>query len=131
MIQTLTTRQAARAIRAVQAKRTQATTTGRAANLRVAHDEAANDLLGSANLHTAKASRAELSAGGFSSTVVHGVMGGAWLAHDIDELWKNEASRGALMNTMRLLDTNEEIIGLSGHLLTVSKSMTRSYCSDL
>ena len=76
--------------------------------------------IGSAHFHTAKALRAELSAGGFPDSVVHGVMGGAWLAREIDELWKNEASRNALMNTVRLLDTNEEIIGLSCHLLAVS-----------
>lgn len=79
------------------------------------------DGLGSSHLHTAKALKAELDAGGFSDSVVHGVMGGAWLARDIDELWKNETSRKALMNTVRLLDTHEEIIGLSGHLLAVSK----------
>lgn len=77
--------------------------------------------LGSSHLHTAKVLKAELCSGGFSDTVVHGVMGGAWLAHNIDELWKNEKSRNALMNTVRLLDTHEEIIGLSGHLLAVSK----------
>ena len=70
---------------------------------------------------TAKALKAELKVGGFSETVVHGVMGGAWLAHNIDELWKNEKSRNALMNTVRLLDTHEEIIGLSCHLLAVLK----------
>ena len=30
-------------------------------------------------------------------------------------------SRNALMNTVRLVDTHEEIIGLSGHLLAVSR----------
>lgn len=76
--------------------------------------------LGSSHLHTAKALREELSEGGFSDSAVHGVMGGAWLAHNIDELWKNEASRNALMNTVRLMDMHEEIMGLSGHLLAVS-----------
>lgn len=77
--------------------------------------------LGSSHLHTAKALKSELEVGGFPDSVVHGVMGGAWLAHDIDELWKNETSRKALMNTVRLLDGHEEIIGLSGHLLAVSR----------
>ena len=77
--------------------------------------------LASAHLHTAKALRAELETGGFSGTTVHGVMGGAWLARDVDGLWKNEKSRNALMNTVRLIDTHEEIIGLSGHLLAVSR----------
>ena len=79
--------------------------------------------LGSSHLHTAKALKAELEAVGFSETVVHGVMGGAWLANNIDELWKNEKSRNVLMTTVRLLDTHEEIIGLSGHLLAVSSRL--------
>lgn len=77
--------------------------------------------LGSAHLHTAKALKEELEVGGFPGSVVHGIMGGAWLAHDIDKLWENETSRNALMNTVRLLDTHEEIMGLSGHLLAVSE----------
>ena len=77
--------------------------------------------LGISHLHTAKALKAELDAGGFSDSVVHGMMGGAWLAKNIDELWKNEKSRNALMNTVRLLDTHEEIMGLSCHLLAVSR----------
>lgn len=77
--------------------------------------------LGSAHLHTAKALRTELKAGGFSELTVHGVMGGAWIARDIDTLWKKETSRNALMNTVRLMDTHEEIIGLSCHLLAVAK----------
>lgn len=76
--------------------------------------------LGSAYLHTAKALRKELFTGGFEESVVHGIMGGAWLAKDIEKLWENETSKNALMNTVRLLDTCEEIIGLSGHLLAVS-----------
>lgn len=79
--------------------------------------------LGSSHLHTAKALKSELEVGGFSDSVVHGIMGGAWLANDIDELWKNETSRNALMNTVRLLDNHEEIIGLSGHLLAVSRRL--------
>ena len=79
--------------------------------------------LGSSHLHTAKALKDELSAGGFSDTVVHGVMGGAWLANNIDELWKNEKSRNALLNTVRMLDTHEEIMGLSCHLLAVSRKI--------
>ena len=77
--------------------------------------------LGSSHLHTAKALRAELLAGGFTTDSVHGVMGGAWLAPNLDDLLKEKASRALLMQTIRLLDTHEEIIGLSGHLLAVSR----------
>lgn len=76
--------------------------------------------LGSSHLHTAKALREELAAGGFATRTVHGVMGGAWLAPNLDELLATEETKAALMNTVRMLDTHEEIIGLSGHLLAVS-----------
>ena len=77
--------------------------------------------LGSSHLHTAKALREELSMGGFNTTSVHGVMGGAWLAPNLDELLANEETKAVLMKTVRMLDTHEEIIGLSGHLLAVSR----------
>lgn len=77
--------------------------------------------LGSSHLHTSKALKEELSCGGFITSAVHGVMGGAWLAPNLDELLKDEKTREVLMNTVRMLDTHEEIIGLSGHLLAVSR----------
>lgn len=77
--------------------------------------------LGSSHLHTAKALREELAMGGFDTTTVHGVMGGAWLAPNLDELLANEETKAVLMKTVRMLDTHEEIIGLSGHLLAVSR----------
>lgn len=77
--------------------------------------------LGSSHLHTAKALRDELRRGGFKTLFVHGVMGGAWLAPNLDELLNNEETKETLMKTVRMLDTHEEIIGLSGHLLAVSR----------
>ena len=77
--------------------------------------------IGSSHLHTAKALRGELSEGGFDTVSVHGVMGGAWLAPDLNELLANEKTKALLMKTVRMLDTHEEIIGLSGHLLAVSR----------
>ena len=76
--------------------------------------------LGSSHLHTAKALREELAVGGFGKTTVYGVMGGAWLAPNLEELLANGATRAVLMKTVRMLSTHEEIIGLSGHLLGVS-----------
>lgn len=77
--------------------------------------------LGSAHLHTAKALREELALGGFDTSSVHGVMGGAWLAPNLDELLASKETKAVLMKTVRMLDTHEEIIGLSGHLLAVSR----------
>ena len=48
-------------------------------------------------------------------------MGGAWLAPNLDALLAKEDTRALLMKTVRMLDTHEEIIGLSGHLLAVSR----------
>lgn len=73
------------------------------------------------HLHTAKALREELSRGGFTTDSVHGVMGGAWLAPNLNELLENERTKNVLMKTVRMLDIHEEIIGLSGHLLAVSR----------
>ena len=77
--------------------------------------------LGSSHLHTAKALREELECGGFETSTVHGVMGGAWLAPDLDALLANKDTWDVLMKTVRMMDTHEEIIGLSGHLLAVSR----------
>ena len=77
--------------------------------------------LGSSHLHTAKALRAELSSGGFDTVSVHGVMGGAWLAPNLDALLENRDTKEVLMSTIRMMDTHEEIIGLSGHMLAVSR----------
>lgn len=77
--------------------------------------------LGSSHLHTAKALREELSSGGFETDTVHGVMGGAWLAPNLYTLLSNPETKAVLMKTVRMLDTHEELIGLSGHLLAVSR----------
>ena len=77
--------------------------------------------LGSSHLHTAKELKEELLCGGFKTESVHGVMGGAWLAPNLDELLANKETREVLMKTVRMLDKHEEIIGLSGHLLAVSR----------
>lgn len=77
--------------------------------------------LGNSHLHTAAALKEELLCGGFLTPSVHGMMGGAWLAPNLNELLDNEKSRDVLMRTVRMLDGQEEIIGLSGHLLAVSK----------
>ena len=63
--------------------------------------------------------------GGFDTATVHGVMGGAWLAPNLDEMLANEETKTVLMKTVRMLDTHEEIIGLSGHLLAVSRKIIK------
>lgn len=62
-----------------------------------------------------------MSEGGFHSHVVHGVVGGAWLAPNLDELWKDPDLREALMKTVRMLDMRKDIMGLSTHIFAISK----------
>ena len=76
--------------------------------------------MGHSHFHSANELRAELSCGGFRNTRIHGVVGAAWLAPDVDEMWKNPSSKAALMKTVRMIDEREDIIGLSTHLLGVS-----------
>lgn len=77
--------------------------------------------LGSSHLHSAKELESELCAGGFCDTTVYGVTGGAWIAPTLDELWEDENARNVLMKTVRILDSHVDIIGISGHLLAVSR----------
>ncbi len=77
------------------------------------------DGIGTSHFHTARELREELSAGGFASPEVHGVMGGAWLVRDIETLWHDEVAREALLETVRMVDGHEELMGLSGHLLAI------------
>lgn len=77
--------------------------------------------IGRSHFHSADELKAELTEGGFHSHAVHGVVGGAWLAPNIDELWKNPDSREALMKTVRMLDVRDDITGLSTHILAISR----------
>lgn len=55
------------------------------------------------------------------SKIKTSVLGNAWLAPNLDALLENPKTREVLMKTIRMLDTHEEIIGLSGHMLAVSR----------
>lgn len=77
--------------------------------------------MGRSHFHSPAELESELATAGFSNTVIHGVVGGAWLAPNIDELWKGKKSREARMRSVRLLDTQKDILGLSTHLLAISK----------
>ena len=52
-------------------------------------EESAYHGMGRSHFHSAAELRCELEECGFHGTAVHGVVGGAWLAPDIDELWKD------------------------------------------
>lgn len=76
--------------------------------------------IGRSHFHSADELRNELLKGGFKENVIHNVVGAAWLAQDLDNLWKDPKAKEALMKTVRFLDTREDISGLSTHLLGIS-----------
>lgn len=77
--------------------------------------------IGRSHFHSTDELKSELLCGGFAMTSIHGVVGCAWLAPNIDELWKNPIAREALMKTVRMIDQREDILGLSTHLLGISR----------
>ena len=81
--------------------------------------------IGRSHFHSPKALEAELTEAGFADTSIHAVVGAGWLAPDIDALWKDEANRAAIMRSVRLIDKSPDILGLSTHLLAVSRKPNR------
>lgn len=77
--------------------------------------------IGRSHFHSAAELKNELALAGFSNNKIHGVVGSAWLAPNIDELWKDAKSRESLMRSVRMLDMREDIIGLSTHILGISQ----------
>ncbi|MDF2686891.1 MAG: methylase [Clostridia bacterium] len=77
--------------------------------------------MGHSHFHSPHELENELSEAGFFETCIHGVVGGGWLVPDIDERWKDETAKKAIMRSVRLLDKEKDILGLSTHLLAVSK----------
>ena len=68
----------------------------------------------------------ELAEAGFSETDIRGVIGPAWLVPNIDEQWKDIEKRKAIMKVVRLLEKEKSIMGLSTHLLSISKKAKSS-----
>ncbi len=77
--------------------------------------------IGRSHFHAPEELEEELACAGFGGTVVHGVVGAGWLAPNLDELWADEHAREAVMRSVRLLDTEKDVRGLSTHLLAISR----------
>lgn len=63
----------------------------------------------------------EIDVAGFSDTDIHGVIGPAWLVPNLDEQWENDERRENIMRIVRLLEKEASIMGVSTHLLSISK----------
>jgi ubiquinone/menaquinone biosynthesis C-methylase UbiE len=63
----------------------------------------------------------DLTKAGFKETEVFGVIGPGWLVPNIDEQWKDLEKREAILRVVRMLEKEKPIMGLSTHLLSMSK----------
>ena len=77
--------------------------------------------MGKSYFHLPNELKAELEMAGFGNTDVRGVIGPCWLVPELDEIWKDEVKRENLMKIVRLCEKEESILGLSTHLLGISR----------
>jgi len=77
--------------------------------------------LGHSHFHCAERLKAELTLGGFPDSILYGIDGGAWMVPNLDTAWGDATFRENLLRTVRMLDGHEDIIGLSTHLLAISR----------
>ncbi len=78
--------------------------------------------IGRSFFHRPNELRQELAEAGFSGCDLRGVVGAGWLAPDLDDAWREPAARKALLDSVRLLETQPEVLGLSTHLLAIAEA---------
>jgi len=77
--------------------------------------------MGRSYFHLPNELKHEIETAGFIDTDIRGVVGPAWLTPDIDRIWADELSRESLMRIVRLCDKEESIMGLSTHIMSISR----------
>ena len=77
--------------------------------------------MGRSYFHLPNELKEEIETSGFLETDVRGVIGPAWLVPNLDEVWANQTRRENIMKVVRMCEKEESILGLSTHLLTISK----------
>lgn len=77
--------------------------------------------IGPSHFHLPEELAGELEQAGFRDHDVRGVVGCAWLVPHLDEAWQNPATREALLSLVRLTEREKNLLGLSTHLLAVSR----------
>ena len=77
--------------------------------------------IGRSYFHLPKELEQEIESSGFTDTDVRGVIGPCWLVPNIDEIWTDEIKRENILKIVRLLEKEESILGLSTHLISISR----------
>jgi len=77
--------------------------------------------MGRSYFHLPDELKNEIEAAGFCDTDIRGVIGPCWLIPNLDEAWKHETKRENIMQIVRLCEEEESIMGLSTHILSISR----------
>lgn len=63
----------------------------------------------------------EIKEAGFRNPEVFPIEGPGWMARDFESLWRNEAQRARLLECVRKVEREPEILGASAHLMAIAK----------
>ena len=74
-----------------------------------------------AYFHRPEEFRAEITSAGFKCELVLGIEGPGWILPDFEDRWADPRKREVLMQIARALENEPSIVGLSAHLLAVSR----------
>ncbi len=77
--------------------------------------------MGRSYFHLPGELKEEIDSAGFCGTEVRGVIGPCWLIPGLDEAWKDPEKRESIMRVVRMCEKEESIMGLSTHILTISR----------
>lgn len=77
--------------------------------------------MGMAYFHKPEELADEIITAGFTNTDTRGVLGPATMIRNLDEAWKDENKREAIMRIVRLLEKEESMMGSSTHFLVIAE----------
>lgn len=77
--------------------------------------------MGRSYYHLPEELKAETETAGFRGTDVFGVIGPCWLIPQLDAFWKDELKRESILRIVRMCEKEESILGLSTHLIGISR----------
>lgn len=77
--------------------------------------------MGRSYFHLPDELKDEIEASGFKDTDIRGVIGPCWLIPNIDDVWTDETKKENILKIVRLLEKENSIMGLSTHILSISR----------
>jgi len=79
------------------------------------------DYFTTAYFHRPDDLRSELEVAGFRDVTILGVEGPGWMLPDLDTRWEDADLRKDLLDVGRALESESSIVGVSAHLLGISR----------